>query len=471
MWLRSMKVLLPLAGLLATVNGALLTSTYTGTKGLHELATAQGKYMGTATDNGELTDTYYLAGLKNSSEFGMLTPGNAMKWDATESTQNTFTYTKADAIVTIADDMGAKVRCHTLLWHQQVPDWVKSLSKTEMLSALENHITKVMTHFGDSCYAWDVANEVMGDDAKYRSSFWYNTTGTDYITTAFKTANSVKKSLGLKTKLYYNDYNTDTVNAKSTAVMDMIQTLLLDKNIGIDGVGFQSHSSYSDTATSADIVKNLERFTALGLDVAFTELDVKTSSTTPSETEQEQQVKVYTNVVSACQQVEDCVGVTIWDFDDTYTWLSNAAPLPWYQPGGKGTELVRKRAYDGIVEGWGTSTSTASSGTTATESSAATTASASVAGESSLEGSTTTSSATGSENSAANGATQTTTSSSGDTQASTEGSYPTETASSTNTETSSDTTDTSSTVSSSTGSTAQTPTTGKTGACTRRIRK
>ncbi|KAL3664378.1 hypothetical protein V7S43_010701 [Phytophthora oleae] len=503
-----MKVFAPLtiAGLsLAVANGALLTSTYTGTKGLHELATAQGKYMGTATDNGELTDTYYVAALQNVSEFGMITPGNAMKWDATESTQNTFTYTKGDAIVTLADDMGAKVRCHTLLWHQQVPDWVQSLSKTEMLSALENHITEVMTHFGDSCYAWDVANEVMGDDATYRKSFWYNTTGTDYITTAFKTANSVKKSLGLSTKLYYNDYNTDTVNAKSTAVKDMIQTLLLDKDIGIDGVGFQSHSSYSDTSIADDMVTNLERFTALGLDVAFTELDVKTSSTSPSEDEQEKQVTVYTNVVSACQQVDDCVGVTIWDFDDTYTWLDNSAPLPWYQPNGEGTALVRKRAYDGIVAGWGTSSSSASSGTsttgTSTESSAATTtASASVAGESSLEQETssagssttgTTSSSTGSETTSSLETETLSASASTTSSSSTAASSAAETSSTTGSETSSltGTTETSSsdtaasatesssattpteTTTSTTGSSAQTSTTGKSGACSRRLRK
>ncbi|KAG7386902.1 hypothetical protein PHYPSEUDO_015107 [Phytophthora pseudosyringae] len=522
-----MKVFLPLtiAGLsLAVANGALLTSTYTGTKGLHELATAQGKYMGTATDNSELTDTFYVAALQNISDFGMITPGNSMKWDATESTQNTFTYTKGDAIVTLADDMGAKVRCHTLLWHSQVPDWVQSLSKDEMLSALENHITKVMTHFGDSCYAWDVANEVMGDDATYRKSFWYSTTGTDFITTAFKTANAVKKSLGLKTKLYYNDYNTDTVNAKSTAVMDMIQTLLLDKDIAIDGVGFQSHSSYSDTATADAIVTNLERFTALGLDVAFTELDVKTSSTSPSEDEQEKQVTVYTNVVSACQQVKDCVGVTIWDFDDTYTWLDNSAPLPWYQPGGKGTALVRKRAYDGIAAGWGTSSSssTASSGTassastttTSTESSAAaatTTGSTSVGGESSLQdeastaaSSTTESSTTGTETTSteastgASAATDTTSiSGSSDTETSTAASGAAETtstasstsgtgitsttSSATGTETtsSSDTaasttessSDTETTTSTAGSDNAQTSTTGKSGACTRRLRK
>ncbi|ETP23961.1 hypothetical protein F441_02988 [Phytophthora nicotianae CJ01A1] len=477
-----MRVILPLTVLglsLANANSALLPSTYAGSKGLHELAKAQGKYMGTATDNGELTDTNYVAALQNISDFGMITPGNAMKWDATEPTQNTFTYTKGDAIVTLAKEMGAQARCHTLLWHQQVPDWVKSLSKSEMLLALENHITEVMTHFGDSCYAWDVANEVIGDDATYRKSFWYNTTGTDYITTAFKTANSVKKSLGLSTKLYYNDYNTDTVNAKSTAVMDMIQTLLLDKNIGIDGVGFQSHSSYSDTATAKDIVTNLERFTALGLDVAFTELDVKTSSTTPSEEEQEQQVAVYTNVVSACQQVEDCVGVTIWDFDDTYTWLENSAPLPWYQPNGKGTGLVRKRAYDGIAAGWGTAA-------VSSDTSSGTTESASVQGESSLEDeSSTTNISTGSEttsmeteaSSGTDSATQT--SSGSNTQASiASSSIDSDSTSSSDTAASASNTGTSTAESSSTtettssaDDTAQTSTTEKSGACTRRLRK
>ena len=79
-----------------------------------------------------------------------------------------------------------------------------------MLRALENHITKVMTHFNDSCHHWDVANEVMGDNGQMRDTFWYKTTDMEFLTTAFKTANLVKKSLGLKTKLYYNDYNTNT---------------------------------------------------------------------------------------------------------------------------------------------------------------------------------------------------------------------------------------------------------------------
>ncbi|CAI5708124.1 unnamed protein product [Hyaloperonospora brassicae] len=370
---------------LVTAQCELLTSTYTGTKGLHELAKMHGKYLGTATDHGALTDKFYVAALQDVKEFGMITPGNAMKWDATEPTQDTFTFAKADEIVALAEEAGAQIRCHTLLWHSQVPNWVQSLSKAEMLSALENHITKVMTHFGDTCYAWDVANEVMGDDAVYRKSFWYNATGTDYISTAFKTANAVKKSLGLKTKLYYNDYNINAINAKSTAVLDMIQKLLIDADIGIDGMGFQSHSSASDTDTIEDLVANMERFSALGLDVAYTELDVKTSSPTPSKEEEEQQVVVYQNTIAACRKVKKCVGVTIWDHCDQYTWLKDSAPLPWHQPSGKGTKLVRKRAYDGIAAGWGTSTASGVSSTSSSSTPEGETESSSAKDESSLD--------------------------------------------------------------------------------------
>ena len=49
--------------------------------GLNTIAQAAGlKYLGSATDNPELTDTDYVAILSDSSEFGQLTPGNSMKW-------------------------------------------------------------------------------------------------------------------------------------------------------------------------------------------------------------------------------------------------------------------------------------------------------------------------------------------------------------------------------------------------------
>ena len=47
---------------------------------LNQLARKAGKlYFGTATDNGELSDTTYRDILDNTNEFGQLTPANGMK--------------------------------------------------------------------------------------------------------------------------------------------------------------------------------------------------------------------------------------------------------------------------------------------------------------------------------------------------------------------------------------------------------
>src|SRR6266436_3729315 len=67
---------------------------------LDSLAKAKGRYFGSATDNPELTDTAYTSIL--GSEFGSITPGNSMKWDTTEPSQGSFSFTKGDAVVAFA---------------------------------------------------------------------------------------------------------------------------------------------------------------------------------------------------------------------------------------------------------------------------------------------------------------------------------------------------------------------------------
>lgn len=55
---------------------------------LHKLAVAAGlDYFGTATDNGEITNTTYTAIASDADEFGQITPGNTQKWYYTESVE------------------------------------------------------------------------------------------------------------------------------------------------------------------------------------------------------------------------------------------------------------------------------------------------------------------------------------------------------------------------------------------------
>lgn len=98
----------------------------------------------------------------------------------------------------------------------------------------------------------------------------------------------------------------------------------------------------------------MEAFTALGVNVAVTELDVRLPLP-PTAADEVQQVADYYSTVAACVAVKGCIGVTVWDFDDTYSWVPGTFAGQGYadlflQPGGANTPLVKKAAYDGCLE-------------------------------------------------------------------------------------------------------------------------
>ena len=107
------SAVLPLVALLPTALGQ-----------LNKLAQARGlKYFGSATDNSELSDTQYVAILENTDNFGQITPGNTQKWVYIEPEQNTFSYTQGDVITSFAETNGQLVRCHNLVWYNELPNW------------------------------------------------------------------------------------------------------------------------------------------------------------------------------------------------------------------------------------------------------------------------------------------------------------------------------------------------------------
>lgn len=175
---------------------------------------------------------------------------------------------------------------------------------------MKNHITTEVTHYKGQCYAWDVVNEAFNDNGTLRTDVFYNTIGPDYIRIAFETAAAADPDV----KLYYNDYNIEYAGVKATAVLELVKSLKAS-GTKIDGVGFQSHSIVGETPSLADQVSNLESFTALGVEVALTELDIR--MTLPSTADLlAQQSTDYANSVGACVATKGCVGVTVWDFDD-----------------------------------------------------------------------------------------------------------------------------------------------------------
>jgi endo-1,4-beta-xylanase len=312
---------------------------------LQSLAAAKGRYFGSATDNPELTDAAYVAIL--GSEFGQITPGNSMKWDTIEPSRGTFSYTKGDAVVALAKSNSQIVRGHTLVWHSQLPSWVSNggFSATELDSVMKNHITNEVTHYKGQLYAWDVVNEPFNEDGSFRTSVFYNTLGVNYIANAFRYARAADPTA----KLYLNDYNIDGPGAKSDAMYALVKSLIA-QGVPIDGVGFQGHLAIQYGLPSMQA--NLQRFADLGLDVAITELDVR--MILPRDTAKDTtQAQYYHDAVAACMAVTRCVGVTIWDYTDKYSWIPSVFPdqgaaLPWDE------NLVAKPlAYNAIASALG----------------------------------------------------------------------------------------------------------------------
>ncbi|KAJ5503830.1 Glycoside hydrolase superfamily [Penicillium fimorum] len=328
--------------------------------GLHNAAVAKGKlYFGSATDNPELTDAPYLAQLSSTEDFGQITPGNAQKWDSTEPSQNTFSYTNGDVVADLAAANGQKLRCHTLVWHSQLPNWVSSGTWTNatLIAAMKNHITNVVTHYKGKCYAWDVANEALNEDGTYRDNVFYQTIGEAYLPIAFAAAAAADPDA----KLYYNDYNIESPGAKSTGAQRIVK-LVQQYGAKIDGVGLQAHFIVGSTPSQSAQVSNLAAITALGVEVAYTELDIRMTlpSTAALLTKQSSD---YQNTVAACMANAKCVGITIWDYTDKYSWIPNTFAgqgdaLPW------DANLVKKPAYAGILAGLGVTPDTTTTATT-----------------------------------------------------------------------------------------------------------
>lgn len=86
--------------------------------------------------------------------------------------------------------------------------------------------------------------------------------------------------------------------------------------VPIDGIGIQAHLIVGSVPGS--FATNLANFAALGVDVAITELDIRTN-TPASASALSQQSNDYRTIVNACLSVPRCVGITIWDYTDVST--------------------------------------------------------------------------------------------------------------------------------------------------------
>jgi GH35 family endo-1,4-beta-xylanase len=236
---------------------------------------------------------------------------------------------------------------HVLIWHSQLPPFVHDgLTRDELVALARRNIHEVMRRYRHETRAWDVVNEAVADDGTLRDTVFLRTLGPTYIADAFRWARAEDR----QAVLYYNDFNIDTVNAKSNAVYELVRGLV-DAHVPIDGVGFQMHLEAQTAPSTEEMVANLARFTALGLRVNISELDVRIANAGGDlVTRLAIERQVFHRAVAACVQVAGCETVTTWGFTDLDSWID--ATFGPDDPLELDEQYRRKPAYYGLIDGF-----------------------------------------------------------------------------------------------------------------------
>ncbi len=129
-------------------------------RGLNKEITAKGKeWFGTAVTVRKDKAERHLR--DDITQFGSITPENAMKWDLTEPTRNHFEWEAADAVVDVAVANGQEIHCHNLVWHSRLPCWVLNgkWDNATLVDIMTNHVKTVAGKYKGKCTRWDVVYE------------------------------------------------------------------------------------------------------------------------------------------------------------------------------------------------------------------------------------------------------------------------------------------------------------------------
>jgi endo-1,4-beta-xylanase len=299
---------------------------------LRALAARIGLRFGTALIPQDIETPSYAA--IAGSQFSVVTPGNGMKWQIVEPAQGSYDWSQADQLVAFARANRQLIRGHTLLWHNQLPDWLTTgvangtITAPQLRELLHQHIMIEVTRYRGKIWQWDVANEFFLDSDPSGidpSNFWIAALGPEIIPQAFRWAHEADPGA----LLFYNDYNIageDGTNAKSDAVYAWLQEQLA-AGVPIMGIGNQGHLDTQYGFSGARFQQDLERYASAGVKVAITEADVRTFVNNATDQVPTDSLAVfaqpyeYSQMLKAALAVPDVISFTVWGFTDSDSWV------------------------------------------------------------------------------------------------------------------------------------------------------
>jgi endo-1,4-beta-xylanase len=115
---------------------------------LRELAERSGMLIGAAAEPEDMSWEPLYEPIV-AREFNIITTENVLKFGLVRKTPNRYVFGPADVIVDFAEQNAMQVRGHTLVWHEQLPEWLKvaDMDREELSAMLEEHIKTVVGRY------------------------------------------------------------------------------------------------------------------------------------------------------------------------------------------------------------------------------------------------------------------------------------------------------------------------------------
>lgn len=208
-----------------------------------------------------------------SEHFNTITSENILKWESVHPEPKRYSFRAPDQFVEFGKEHDQFIIGHTLIWHNQTPDWVfknvsgGAISRDSLLERMRDHIHTVVGRYKGQIGGWDVVNEALNDDGTLRQTPWMEIIGEDYIAKAFEFAHEADPDA----ELYYNDYSLPNP-AKRKGTFELIQDLQA-QGIPVAGIGLQGHYNLFYPSIE-QLDSSLVAFSELGVKLMITELDI-----------------------------------------------------------------------------------------------------------------------------------------------------------------------------------------------------
>jgi endo-1,4-beta-xylanase len=292
-------------------------------------------YIGASISYDQISgsDTNVISVIK--SQFNSITPENCLKWEVVHPQPNVYNFEQADRYVEFGEKNKMFILGHILIDRVQTPDWVfkdsagNKVDRTTLLKRMQEHIFSVVSRYKGRINAWQVVNEAIGRDGKFRNCKWLDIIGEDYVEKAFEYAHEADPNV----ELYYNGHDMLT-NEATESIVRLVKNIK-EKSGRIDGIGVQAHWAL-ETPSLQEVENGLVNLSKSGYKVMITEMDITVLPDKGSNMElnpypdklsdeiQQKLAKRYGELFSIfCKHAVIIKRVNFWGVHDGQSWLND----------------------------------------------------------------------------------------------------------------------------------------------------